>query len=79
MEGDAYAALKQGQQRGPVSNSMHHGGDFGRYMELKNQKLGEQYAEKQKRTASTRKQLSNIFAGIAIHVNGFTNPSHQVR
>jgi hypothetical protein len=75
---NAFTALKYDCNRAPAGESMHHGGDFGRYMELKNQKLGEQFAEKQKRAMDIRQSLSNIFSGVTIHVNGFTSPSHRV-
>nr|XP_023016559.1 DNA repair protein REV1 [Leptinotarsa decemlineata] len=43
-------------------------GDWGGYMEAKRAKLLEQFRE------SEVKQVSNIFQGIAIHVNGLTKP-----
>lgn len=53
--------------------SMHHGGSFSRYMELKNVKLREQFEAQALSTGA----LSNIFQGVCIYVNGYTNPSHQ--
>jgi hypothetical protein len=75
---NAFEAIRYDRKETPANVSMHHGGDFGRYMVLKNQKLGEQFAEKQKRATDTRQALSNIFAGVTIHVDGFTSPSHKV-
>ncbi|GIL73675.1 hypothetical protein Vretimale_5440, partial [Volvox reticuliferus] len=53
--------------------SMHHDGNFGRYMQLKVVKLREQFDAQQLQNASAK---SDIFRGVAIHVNGFTRPSH---
>ena len=52
--------------------SMHHGGSFGRYMELKNTKLQEQFEALQYQAAPA----SAIFSGVSIFVNGYTAPSH---
>lgn len=57
-------------------NSMHHGGSFKKYMQFKNQKLREQFRDEATRDKSDDSR--KIFSGISIHVNGFTNPSHQV-
>ena len=78
-QANAFDALRAGQIRPAEPHTMHHGGDFGRYMELKNQKLHEQFADDQKRAADAQLQRSNIFQGITIHVNGLTSPSHQAR
>lgn len=56
------------------SESMHHGGSFKKYMEFKQKKLREQYQDERGDTD----RVSKLFAGISIHVNGFTNPTHQV-
>eukprot|EP00198_Chlamydomonas_reinhardtii_P004670 XP_001694006.1 deoxycytidyl transferase [Chlamydomonas reinhardtii] len=58
----------------PAAQSMHHGGSFSGYMELKVQKLREQYDAQQLQHAAAAK--SDIFRGVSIHVNGLTNPSH---
>ena len=44
-----------------------HNGSFGVYMRNKIAKLGDQVPD----------QLSNIFAGVRAHVNGYTTPSLQ--
>ncbi len=47
------------------------------YMKFKNMKLREQFqAEAVEGGAEGKPKL---FAGISIHVNGFTNPTHQVK
>lgn len=46
--------------------------EFGGYMEAKIAKLEEQYLEQSK---STVLRKSNLFEGISIFVNGWTNPS----
>ena len=59
--------------------SMHHGGSFKKYMQFKNQKLREQFQnDVAEATDGTEETPNKLFAGISIHVNGFTNPSHQV-
>jgi len=50
----------------------HHGGSFGNYMAYKNQKLHEQFNAN---AAVTRQ--SNLFQGVGIYVNGWTNPTHS--
>ncbi|GAB4820844.1 hypothetical protein N2152v2_007890 [Parachlorella kessleri] len=50
----------------------HHGGSFRIYMQNKNAKLQEQFEE-----LGDRQQASNLFAGVSIHVNGYTVPSQQ--
>jgi DNA repair protein REV1 len=62
----------------PNQTSMHHDGSFARYMQLKNQKLHEQFHEDQMRLERCERSRSTIFEGITIHVNGLTNPTHQV-
>lgn len=57
-------------------DSMHHGGSFKKYMEFKNQKLREQFRDEAVEGDITSK--GRLFSGVSIHVNGFTNPSHQV-
>lgn len=52
---------------------MHHGGSFKVYMQNKNLKLQEQFEAAQLQQA----QQSELFKGVAIHVNGRTVPSHQ--
>lgn len=52
--------------------SMHHGGDFAAYMQLKNTKLREQFETHSFQTAPR----STLFQGVAIHVNGYTQPTH---
>lgn len=60
-------------------NSMHHGGSFKKYMQFKNQKLREQFQSEAAEAVDGNKDApSALFAGVSIHVNGFTNPSHQV-
>ena len=51
---------------------MHHDGKFQVYMANKVQKLREQYEADLLAGART-----NIFAGVKIHVDGFTRPTHQ--
>lgn len=58
-------------------NSMHHGGSFKKYMEFKNKKLREQFQDEA--TEGDAAAKPKLFSGISIHVNGFTNPTHQVR
>uniref|UniRef100_A0A383W0I0 DNA polymerase kappa n=1 Tax=Tetradesmus obliquus TaxID=3088 RepID=A0A383W0I0_TETOB len=53
--------------------AMHHGGSFKVYMQNKNLKLQEQFEAAQLQQA----QQSELFKGVAIHVNGRTVPSHQ--
>lgn len=55
----------------PDGESMHHGGSFRTYFHNKMLKLDEQFGA-QAGSASTR-----IFEGVAVHVNGYTVPSHQ--
>ncbi|KAL6765308.1 hypothetical protein V8C86DRAFT_2430773 [Haematococcus lacustris] len=55
------------------AGTMHHGGSFGAYMQLKNSKLREQFESNSFQAAPH----SNIFQGVAIHVNGYTQPSAQ--
>lgn len=52
---------------------MYHGGSFGSYMGHKVSKLQEQFAAQQ-----GTEQRSTLFAGISIHVNGYTVPSGLV-
>lgn len=54
--------------------TLHHGGSFRKYMEHKNIKLREQFEVQALHTG----QQSDLFKGVAIHVNGRTVPSHQV-
>jgi hypothetical protein len=54
---------------------MHHQGSFRNYMQFKNIKLREQFDNQAFETS----QISSIFEGVAIHVNGYTEPGHQVR
>eukprot|EP00892_Ulva_mutabilis_P005096 jgi/Ulvmu1/2959/UM149_0042.1 len=62
-----------GAQHVNEPQSMHHDGSFARYMEFKNKKLHEQFRE----DAQNSRQVSSIFHGVTIHVNGVTHPSHQ--
>lgn len=50
---------------------LHHDGSFGAYMDLKKQKLDEQFASETALPA-----VDELFKGVAIHVNGLTDPSH---
>lgn len=66
-----------GSSKGPAGKEqqqpvMHHGGSFGQYMALKNAKLREQFEANQYQSMAK----SNIFAGVGIYVNGYTQPSH---
>ncbi len=61
---------KQGRQG--EEEAQGHGGSFRLYMQHKNDKLQEQFAQ------LGEKQQSNLFAGVSIHVNGYTVPSQQV-
>ncbi|CAG2235935.1 REV1 [Mytilus edulis] len=47
--------------------------EWGGYMEAKRQKLGEQFAKNADENVSG--PLSDIFKGVAIHVDGYTKPS----
>ena len=58
--------------------TFHHGGSFAAYMQLKNSKLQEQFLEQAKTTAATT-GADSLLAGVRIHVNGLTKPSHAVR
>ncbi|KAK9805394.1 hypothetical protein WJX73_010812 [Symbiochloris irregularis] len=58
------------------SDSAHHGGSFRKYMEDKNRKLHEQF-EQQADLAAQSSSSSKLFAGVRIHVNGLTTPTHQ--
>jgi hypothetical protein len=51
-----------------AAGSMHHGDSFGVYMHHKNLKLREQFEAQ----ALGQAQLSDVFRGVTIHVNGFT-------
>ncbi|PSC71461.1 DNA repair REV1 [Micractinium conductrix] len=53
------------------SESQYHGGSFASYMSGKINKLEEQFAANQ-----AGQQKSELFAGVGIHVNGLTTPSH---
>lgn len=53
-------------------DSMQHGGSFRTYMHHKMLKLDEQFE------AKAHESRSSIFKGVAVHVNGYTVPSHQV-
>lgn len=55
------------------SESQHHNGSFGAYMAHKERKLEEQF-----QAAAAGQQRTRLFEGVAIHVDGFTNPSHLV-
>lgn len=54
------------------ASSMHHGGSFRKYMEHKELKLAEQFEA----SALAQAPASRLFAGVSIHVNGLTTPSH---
>jgi hypothetical protein len=58
-------------------DSEHHGGSFKNYMIVKNRHLHEQY-EQQVKNIKAAGACSDIFNGVSIHVNGYTNPTHQV-
>ncbi|KAK9810528.1 hypothetical protein WJX72_012236 [[Myrmecia] bisecta] len=72
---------KKVQPEDKAKESMHHDGSMAKYMEHKNRKLGEQFAQQAADAAalgpSLQGQEAKLFAGISIHVNGFTTPSHQ--
>ena len=55
------------------SEAKDHGGSFGAYMAYKEQKLAEQFDAN-----AAAAQRTQLFAGVSIHVNGFTRPSHLV-
>ena len=58
--------------RGNFKVATDHSWDsFGGYMNAKVQKLNEQFSEVSKNTT----QLTSIFNKVAIHVNGYTNPT----
>ena len=65
------------QEGGPHADGkvFHHGDSFANYMAIKNQKLQEQFREQAQTTASTT-GADSLFAGVSIHVNGLTQPSH---
>lgn len=48
-------------------------------MAYKNAKLQQQYAEGAAKLAGVVVEDPQLFRGVAIHVNGLTNPSHLVR
>ena len=52
---------------------MYHGGSFKQYMQFKNTKLQEQFEAQQLQQPAQ----SELFKGVAIHVNGLTVPTHQ--
>lgn len=54
--------------------SMHHGGSFKTYMAHKNLKLQEQF--EMQALGQAHAHASTLFAGVSIHVNGLTRPSH---
>jgi hypothetical protein len=68
---------KDRQKNDDGEEQFHHGGSFRAYMQHKNRKLGEQFQQQQAQLASSGAR-STIFAGVAIHVNGFTRPSQSV-
>lgn len=63
----------QQQQQPEQPQSMHHGGSFRTYMAHKNLKLQEQFEMQ----ALGQQPKSQLFRGVAIHVNGLTKPSHE--
>jgi DNA repair protein REV1 len=58
--------------------SEHHKGSFRNYMIVKNRHLHQQYEEHVSFLKASG-SCSDLFKGISIHVNGYTNPTHQVR
>ncbi|KAL4443032.1 hypothetical protein ABPG77_008523 [Micractinium sp. CCAP 211/92] len=71
------ARLPPREQQGPRllpdgSESQHHGGSFHAYMAHKINKLDEQFLDHASGTKQTQ-----LFKGVAIHVNGFTVPTHH--
>ena len=58
--------------------SLHHGGSFRKYMENKNRKLHNQFEDEAAAFQAHSSATSKLFAGVRIHVNGLTTPSHQV-
>jgi len=74
----ARGALRAAPAAPPPPESMQHGGSFGRYMELKNLKLREQFDADALAAggggAGGCAPASRLFAGVSIHVNGFTQP-----
>ncbi|KAK9844061.1 hypothetical protein WJX81_003182 [Elliptochloris bilobata] len=53
-------------------DSLHHDGSFGKYMQVKNRKLHEQFEEM---AAAAGGGTGGVFAGVNVFVNGFTVPS----
>ena len=65
------------QRRPPDEEAkLHHDGSFGAYMQLKVRKLDEQFAEGTALAVVDDSALAHLFEGVAIHVNGLTDPSH---
>ena len=65
------------QRRPPEEEAkLHHDGSFGAYMQLKVRKLDEQFAEGTALAVVDDPTLAHLFEGVAIHVNGLTDPSH---
>lgn len=58
-------------------SSEHHKGSFRNYMIVKNRHLHEQF-EHHAADLKAAGTGSDLFRGVSIHVNGFTNPTHQV-
>jgi hypothetical protein len=69
---DALLGRPPQQQQPEQPQSMHHGGSFRTYMAHKNLKLQEQFEMQ----ALGQQPKSQLFKGVAIHVNGLTRPSH---
>ena len=59
------------------SESQYHEGSFRSYMYHKNRKLQEQFQANA--GILPDQQRTQLFAGVSIHVNGYTVPSHSVR
>lgn len=72
-EGDEPRSAGRKREREPTMHWAETG--FAGYMQAKVRKLEEQHRSNQ----ALQPALSSIFAGVSIHVNGLTDPSHAVR
>ena len=70
--------VKSGATTSPLSDlKRHHDGSFHKYMRDKIQKLDVQFKQQSSVFGETScPELKNLFEGVSIHVNGYTEPSH---
>jgi len=76
-DGDGQQAPPHGSARKREREPTMHWADtgFAGYLQAKVRKLEEQHRSNQ----ALQPALSAVFAGVSIHVNGLTDPSHSVR